>query len=977
MNKLLVFCFILLSGLLTEAMAQSRTVTGRVTDGTNNEGLPGVTVLVKGTQIGSSTDVNGNYSINVPADGTTLVFSFVGFTTTERVIGNATAVNVTLASDAKALGEVVVMGAGGIERQVKEQGYSTTNVTSDELVQGKSPNIATGLTGKVAGLQINAVGSGVNPTVRVVLRGMRSLTGNNQALIVLDNVIVPNEVLGNLNPEDVDNVSVLNGANAAALYGSDASNGAIIITTKKGKKGINTVRVGHTTTLEQISFYPELQDKFGSGYYGGVPHYEPFENQQYGPAFDGSMVEIGRPLENGDIQTIPYSPTRDKYEFWETGVQNQTDFSLSSGTERSTFYVSGQRFASTGTTPNDEYRRIALRINGTHDLGNKLRLNFNSSYTTNTYDITPATADIYDQLLNTPAHIPLTKLRDWQNDPFANPNGYYNEYYRNPYFTIDNQRSKTKNNYLIGNVELKYNPLDWLEFTYRAGITNRNVMSKSTMGVFQFSNYTKSVTNTTAKSDIAGAVGDESTTTNQINSEFQTKFEKAVNDFDFKLIVGNQIRDNSSKTIGVGANGLVNPGLYNVNNRIGEPNAFEANYQARQVGVYGDLTIGYKDYLYLHLTGRNDWNSTLAKENRSFFYPAADIAFTISEAIPALQNNSIINHLKLRGGVSQVGQVNFGTSGITYGAYRLRPTFSPTAGFPFGTLTGYSVGNQIVAPNLNPEMTKGFEFGFDGTFYKDMFETKFTYYATRTIDQTVGTGVSNTTGYSSFLTNTGEVVNRGIESVLFFTPVRNNTWTVTAGGNYTYNRGEVISISSDLPQLALSTGSQAQVYAVANNYFPVLMGSDYNRDDQGRIIVDRFSGLPSIAADQVMLGNTEPIHRLGLEGQVKFKSFRLTTLFEYRGDFYRFHSGASTLDFSGSSARSASFNRDRFVIPNSSFEDPENPGEYIANNNITVNNGSADFWAAGINRDVASNYVTRADYITVGNTSPVSKLQPI
>ncbi len=923
--------------------------------------MPGVTVQLKGSTTASPTDVNGGYSISVPGTGGTLVFSFIGYGNQEIVIGNQSTINVRLATDARTLGEVVVVGAGGIERQVKEQGYSTTQVTSQELTQGRSPNIASGLTGKVAGLQINAVGSGVNPNVRVVLRGNRSLLGNNQALVVLDNVIVPSEILGNLNPEDIESISVLNGASGAALYGSDASNGALVITTKKGKKGVTSIRLAHTTTLEQVSFYPELQTGFGSGYAPGIPSYVPYENQQYGPRFDGSIVQLGKPLANGEIQTVPYSARDDKFDFWETGVQNQTDISLSAGRENSSFYMSAQRFNSQGTTPDDEYNRIALRVNGTFDVTQKLKFSFNTNYTENAYDITSGTAAVYEYLLNTPAHVPLLNYKNWRDNPFANPNGYFNEYYPNPYFHIENNRQESRNNYLIGNVEVKFAPVDWFDLTYRVGISNRNYTNKNYTGIFNYSDYTLDIS--PSKTNIAGAVSDNNFSNTQLTSDVLAGFYKDFNeDFNVKLILGNSIRQNRYTSIGVSATGLVNPDLYNVSNRVGEPGASEGNYLARLIGVFGDVTFGFRDYLFLHLTGRNDWTSVLDEDNRSFFYPAVDVAFTASEAIPALQDNQYVNNLKFRGGWSKVGQVNL-TSGNPFGAYSLLPTFAPTAGFPFGTTSGYSVGNRIVAPGLKPEITEAYEFGFDATLLKEMIEARFTYYNTSTTNQTVPAGVSSATGFSSFLTNTGEVTNKGIESVLRVTPYQTENLTVTVGANYTYNENKVESISADLPRLALSTGGNAQVYAEAGSLFPVLIGTDFERDPQGRIIVDRITGLPTVAAEPVVLGNTEPKHRLGLDFEVRFlKNFRFTSLFEYRGGYNRFHSGGSTFDFSGASARSAAFNRDRFVIPNSSFEDPENPGSFIPNNNITVAGGSSDFWANGLIMNTASTYVTSAEY---------------
>ncbi|MFB9865042.1 SusC/RagA family TonB-linked outer membrane protein [Rufibacter immobilis] len=962
MKKVLLLSLLMLSVLLNEALAQTKTVTGRVTDAASGEGMPGVTVQLKGTSTAAPTGIDGSYSISVPSTGGTLVFSFIGYTNQEIAIANQTTINVRLATDARALSEVVVVGAGGIERQIKEQGYNTTIVKSEELTQGRAQNIAVGLTGKVAGLQINAVSSGVNPNVRVVLRGNRSLTGNNQALIVLDNIIVPNEVLGNLNPEDIESVQVLNGANAAALYGSSASNGAILLTTKKGKKGQASVRVAHTTTLEQVSFQPALQTQYGSGYAAGVPTYVPYENQQYGPRFDGSMVQIGKPLEDGSIQTVPYSARDDKYDFWETGVQNQTDVSLSAGSAdgRSTFYVSAQRLKNKGTTYKDQYNRESVRVNGTHDLGNKLSLAFNTNYTSNLYDLTTQTSNIYDALLQTPAHIPLLDYKDWRNNPFANPNGYYNEYYDNPYFLIDNYREETRNNYLIGNAEIKYAPKEWLNFTYRVGVSNRNVTSKATVGEFRFTEYTKRVSS--SKTDIAGSVSDNSTVRNQLNSDFLAQFIKNVTpDFYVNFIVGHSIRTNYSKSIGVGSSGgLVIPGLYNVSNSaLNNRSASESNFMARQVGVFGDLTLGFRDYLFLHLTGRNDWVSILAPENRSFFYPAADVSFVASEAIPLLRDSEILDNLKLRGGISKVGQVNLGG---TFGAYQLDPTFGVSGGFPYGNLASYTLNNSIVSPDLKPEMTTAWEAGFDVSLKDGFVTASGTYYASSTVDQTVGTNISSATGYTNFLTNTGEVTNQGVEARLAVTPIRNANWTVTLGSNYTYNDSKVVSISADLERLQLSSGGGAQVYAIAGERFPVLLGNDYLRDEQGRVIVDRITGFPASSSTQVNLGNTEPFHRLGADAEVRFKNFRLTALFEYRGGFYRYHNSSASLSFSGSSAETAEYNRERFVFPNSSYFDEETQ-QYVANTNITVRDGGPDFWtSSNFNSNVGSNFTTKGDY---------------
>lgn len=944
------------------AFAQGRKVTGTVTSGEDGLPIPGATVLVKGTTVGTATDLDGQFSLTVPADGKVLVFSFIGTTTQEINVGQKSVIDVIMQPDVQSLNEVVITGAAGIESRRVEMGYNATSIETRDVAQGRAANVAAGLTGKVAGLQINTTGSGVNPNVRVVLRGARSLTGNNEALIVVDNVIVPNSILGNLNPQDIQEITVLNGANAAALYGSAASNGALIVVTKRGKSGQTRVTLGHTVNAETVSFYPEIQNEFGSGTVGGYPQeYVAYENQQYGPRFDGQPRPVGRPLEDGSIQTVPYSNTGSKNDFWNTGITNQTDLSISGGDDNSTNFLSAQFLDNKGTTPSDHYTRASLRFNSTRKFGDKLSVNVSANYVQNRYDITNATAGMFDQILQTPAQIPLTSYKDWRNDPFANPNGYYNEYYDNPYFSIDNERQDSGNDYLVGNVELKYKPVQWIDVTYRVGISNRNSFSKSTTGQFTFTDYTKGISS--SKTDIAGGVSDGTSFNNQILSDLLINFKKPVGeDWFFNLLLGNQLRQNRSKSVSTGANGIVIPGLYNVSNRVGEASAGEGNFRASQIGVFAQFKTAYKDYLFLELTGRNDWVSTLSKANRSFFYPAANVSFVVSEAIAGLKGSKTINQLKLRGGISQVGQVNLGNT-TNFGAYQLQSTFSPSNGFPYGALSGYSLDNRLVAANLEPEITSSFEFGTDFILFDNKINGSFTYYQSETKNQTIPTGVSTATGFSSYLQNTGVVSNQGFETNLNVTVFSHNNFQVNVGGNYTYNDNKVVSIADDLGRLAISSGGNAQVYAVEGKTFPLLIGSSYKRDDQGRIIVDAKSGYPSAAESQIELGNTTPKHRLGVNAEFLYKGFRLYALAEYRGGYKILYDGGGSFDFSGSGITTTYFNRERFTIPNSSYEDPENPGTYIENTNITVTDGGSNFWSDGsFRRNIAENYLVSGDY---------------
>lgn len=964
MKKLLQSLFIFLC-MATAAYAQDRTITGTVTAQEDGLPIPGVSVKVKeASSLGTQTSSDGKFALKVPSNGKTLVFSYLGYATKEVAITSGN-LFIALESDAKSLNEVVVT-AGGLSATKAQLGTASTTVRAEQLTQAKPTNVAAALSGKVAGLQLNVVGSGVNPSYRLVLRGNRSLLGNNEALVVVDNVIVPSSILGNLNPDDIEDLQVLNGGGAAALYGSEASNGALIITTKKGKRGSTSFRVGRTTNAEWVSFYPKLQDRFGSGADSDVQIYTAHENQQYGPAFDGLPRVIGDPLENGAIQTVPYAYNDSKYKFWETGITNMTDFQMSTGDEKSLTFLSAQYLDAAGTTPKDAYNRFTLRLNGDRDFGKGVSMSFNANYVQNRSDITSATSTIYDQLMQTPGNIVVTDYKDWQNNPFANPDGYYNAYYQNPYYTIDSQRRNERNDLLTGNIDLKYKPLDWLRFLYRVNITSRNTSFKQYTDKFVRSAYTKSLGLSSLKNnDIAGNVSDGESFANQLLTEFQTNINKKLTeDLRLDITVGASLRSNTAKGIDVAASGLTFQGLYNIAARTAANiTGSESNTKVNQQAVYADMRLSFKDYLYLHATARNDWFSTLPVANRSLFYPSVDASFIATNAIDALKDNKFLNVLKFRAGYTTVGNVNLA-------AYQLLNTFSQTGGYPYNNNPGYAIGTRTVNPNLKPEKTKGVEGGIDAELWDNRISLSSTLYYTSTTDQIVPVSISSASGFSSYLTNTGEVTNFGSENTLNVVAYRNSNWEVGVGLNYSYFDNKVKSISDAVTRLNLSTGGNAQVVAEAGQTYPMIRGTDYKRDNQGRVIVDARTGYPSATESGVILGNSSPKHIFGANLSVRYKSVRLAAVAEYRGGYVVNSSSAGqSFDFSGSGLRTVAYNRERFVFPNSSYLDPVT-NQYVANTSVTVRDGGAGFWpSSAYNTGIASNYTYSGAYWKIREVS--------
>lgn len=1018
MKNFSLILVLLLSCLWHQATAQDRAVSGRVTDRANGQGLPGVTVLAKGTTVGTSTNADGAFSLNVPASATTLTFSFVGFTSVERPIGNGSNIEVALSTDAKQLGEVVVTGALGIGRQSREIGYATATVDAKEITQARVTNVTNGLTGKVSGLQIQTIGAGINPQVRVTLRGSRSLTGNNEALIVVDGVISTNDVLATINPDDVADISILKGANAAAIYGSQASNGALVITTKKGGT-TPQVTISQTSQFESVAFLPKFQTQFGLGANswnqtrpGFTPdnsidnnedfQYNSFENQQFGPRFDGSVRPVGEQLSDGSVQLLTYEARPDeKRKFFNTAYQAQNAISFSGGDDKTKFYASYQNVHNNGIIPKDKFDRNTFRFNASREIG-RLTVGFDVSYSLAQTDATSnLTRDqsVYWNWFNTSVQVPLTEYKDWRNNKYANPNGYYNAFYFNPYWVLDNNRTLDRRNTLLGDVNLSYKVFDWLRLQYRLGTTNIDQASTNTQDKFLYDPFVLANTNHSSSAQTPGFVQDISSNQQRINSDAFISIDKTFGDINVRAIVGNNVQQYSSRYSFVSSAALAAPGLFNLSNRVGNLDGSDASARYRLYAFYGDLTLGYKDFLYVHGSGRNDNISILSSEQRRLFYPGVDASLIFTNAIPALQELSFLDYGKLRGGITKVGQVNLGgnttsafnsTTGVyqTFGAYALNSTFGLGTGFPFGSLASFTANNGLVNAGLAPEFTVSTEAGIELSFFKRKVSGAVTYYNQNSTGQTVRTDISRATGYSNLLLNAGEVRNQGVEADIAITPIRvENGLTVTVGGNFNYNDNKVISLPNGLPQLALSTGGNAQLYAVADEPYPVLRGSYYERieegPEKGRIKMAATSNAydktdptvyyyPVKASGLKTFGNTQPKYKYGFNTTISYKGFTLAGQGELRTGYVVYNGIGEDLDFTGGGARSVTYDRQNFVYPNSAIpvQDASGTVTYVPNTS-GLTPGGAEFWAQNStwNRTVAENYVTSGKFFKIRELS--------
>lgn len=504
MRKVLSLLAVLVM-LYISAFSQSRSVSGQVSDNAGAP-VPFASIKIKGKNVGTAADREGKFSIQAaPKD--VLVISASGFLEQQVTLGEEASVSISLQAN-EALTEVIVT-AQGIRRRPRELGYSVAKVTNDDIMVGRSPQVAQSLSGKVSGLAIYNVNNSVDPAVKIVLRGYRSLTGTNDALVVIDGLPQPPgsaTMLNLLNPNDIENISVLKGGQAATLYGSDGVNGAIVITTKKGSKGKVKVSYSNATNIENISFLPDYQDQFGSGshYAAGFgtgawkPDYlermkdnwRSYENQQFGDRYDGSLRPAGRVLEDGSVYEIPYAAIPGvRKKIWNTGITTNNQVSVSGGNEMNQFYLSVENNLAEGIVPEDRSKRTGVRLSASTEQG-RLKAGFNLSYVQADYDRT--TFDFYNESINQAAHIPLHELRDWRTNKFASPNAYYNDYFTNPYFRLDNDRTKYGDANISGNFEFTYKLLNWMNLYNRLSVMNNTRNTKNTVGKFQYSSWAKS-----------------------------------------------------------------------------------------------------------------------------------------------------------------------------------------------------------------------------------------------------------------------------------------------------------------------------------------------------------------------------------------------------------------------------------------------------------------------------------------------------
>lgn len=968
MKRVLTILLLLLMAATTDALAQARHIAGRVLD-ERGEGLPGAGITVKGTTTGTVTDVDGNFQLDVPEGSNTLTIQSIGFNAQDVAATDGATVRLTPSSQ-ELQGTVVT--ALAVRREKRSLGYGTTTINSTDLNQANNFSPLTAIQGKTAGVNITSSTGGPGGSTRVVMRGEKSLQGANQALIVVDGIPINNgnRTVGrdersqvdfgnrgnDIDPDDIESISVLKGAVAAALYGEQGANGAIMITTKSGRgrtsDKTNNFQFTTSYTMSDVLKIPEFQNKFGQGDTHGL-YDDRRENFSWGVPFDGQMRPWGQVI-NGRQKVKPYSAQEDNVRsFFNKGQTWENNLQLGGANDNGNYFISLNTMNNKGVVPNTFFDKYSIRFNGEMNFSNKFYSNASINYinTNSRVETQGQGSGLYNQLIQTPRDIPIWELENL-DDPYNSMGlrdengveryGYYGAYTTNPYWTAKYNDNRLRSDHMILNGTIGYKPDEHWNIFNRLGVDMVSDRSQLKIPKYNYLPFEEDYYFASGAPQIQfsnGGYTERSINTLLLNDDLIGTYNyKLSKDFTLSGLVGANLQINRINEIaGIideQENGLVVPGFYNLENATGPVNAINNLTETRRVGIYGQATVNFRDFLFVDATLRNDWNSTVRPKNRILPYPSISGSWVFTEH---LKNNAfainIINYGKIR--------ASYATSANTPAAYVNNPalftraeaaTGFGTVRFPFQGEAGFTQIGAYGDPDIKPEVTKTAEVGTELSLLKDRINVDFTYYSSITTDPIIAAPIAPSSGYSIRNINSGEISNRGVELQLRGTPVRTAsgfTWELL--GTYTKNKNRVESLSPGVTQLLIDGISGAAVYAQVGQPYGAFYATDLLKDPQGRVVVDSATGLPQLDPNQVYKGSYQPRFIASWGTNLSYKGFRFNVLFNTKQGGVFYSRTKAIMAFTGTSKETE--NRDIQVFPNSVYQSAN--GQYVANTNRT------------------------------------------
>jgi TonB-linked SusC/RagA family outer membrane protein len=924
-TSLLVFLFLV--GFIA-TYAQNIQIKGKVTGLDEGNSLPGVSVVIKGTTTGTATDADGNFELSAPADAV-LVFSSIGYAAQEVTVGGQTMINIGLQTETLAVDEVIVT-ALGITRDKKALGYSIQQIDGDEVNRVRETNFVSSLSGKVAGVQVkqaNTMGGSVN----VLVRGSSSLTGNNQAMFVIDGVPVSNDNTNNvikgyngtavqmdgwggydygnaaadLNPDDIESISILKGAAATALYGSRAANGVILVTTKKGvsKKGLGvSVNSGVMFSTIDKATSPKQQNKYGAGYgafYEDATGYffegdingdginelmtPCSEDASWGAKFDPNLMVVQwdamDPTYPNFGEATPWvAPKNDYYTFFETGVKWTNNIALDGGNDKGTFRISYTNIDEKGILPNSKTSRNTVNFSGSYKLTSRFTAEANVSYinnrTTGRYGTGYSGGNVmqsFGQWFET--NVDFAKLKENYITPDGRQrtwnNVYWNDlrpyFFDNPYWVRYKNYSNDGRDRVLGYTKLSYKFTDWLRLNGRASLDyshefqeERTAIGSAITGPLPAYNKFQRV------SSITGG-------------ELFLSVDKNFGFMQLNGLLGVATsEDDIYSTFGTTQGGLAIPDFYSLTNTIAPVSITEANDVSRINSTYGSLNLGFSRLVFVELAGRADKSSTLPANNNLYFYPSVSTSIVLTE-IEALKNSNAVSFAKIR--------INYAQVGNDAPVYSTKPVYAQGDNYD-NQFALFSISNTLLNPELKPERTKSFEAGIEMNFLNNRVGFDLSGYSTVTFDQIMPVTVSNASGYAFNYINGGEISNKGLEVALKGTPVftKSLKWEITV--NWFMNRNKVVKLYEDIDNYLLFSQWDVSVNARVGEPYGNIEGTNFVYTNGKKTVASTGYYLRT-AVDET-LGNINPDWNMGINNAVTFKGLTLSFLVDIQqgGDIY-------------------------------------------------------------------------------------------
>lgn len=924
--------FIVALFLMNLSVMAQIPITGQVTDGSSGDPVPGASVVLEGTTVGTITGADGSYKIEASSESDIIVFSFLGYKTEKVTVGTQRVIDVVLQEDVEQLEEVVVT-ALGIKREKRALGYGAQDVGGEEVSAANPTNVVSALSGKVAGVNVLTSSGQVGASSSVIIRGIKSIQGSNQALFVVDGTPIMNTInsamssstytdFGNaamdIDPSEIESVSVLRGASASALYGSRAANGVILITTKKGgkQKGLG-VELTSSVSFDNVYLLPNYQNEYGQGRngseyewqtnYSDLTYQEFHDLREFRWGIDGSgyrmdwdeswgsrldaglmVAQMDSPVdENGNIIPTPWISRPDNVkDYYETGISTVNNVALSASNDRASGRLTLGHKSQKGTAPNTDMRQINIGIKSAFQLSDKLSFDVNVTYTNLENDNLPQQGNsMRNPLLEFNSwfgrQVDTKYLKEHYEDIVVyegQPKAFnwmmaYDSQHPNPYWNAYKNTMSRERNRVFGNAAITWNVAKGINLIGRLGTDSFNEHRK-----FIYHQYSRDWTDT-YEFATNGNFWEQYRIEKETNADLLLEIEKKVSDFDIFATLGGNYRQAYDQFATTSGANLIVPDFFSTSNYEGEPTVSFTKYKKVTNSVFASANVGFKRYLYLDMTLRGDWSSTLPSDNWNYWYPSANLSFIVTDALGV--ESSWLNYAKIRGGYAVVGNDT--------GPYNLSPVFY-SIGTTFNGVNLFGAQATLPSYNLKPELTNSFEVGAELKFFANRLGLDFTYYDATTKNQLLNVDIPISSGYSSWMKNAGELRNKGYEIQLNGTPVKTNGFRWDMVLNWATNSGEVVELADGLNELQLAYYySYGDVSLMAFPGQPIgdLYGTTFARNDKGDVLIDR-NGMPLTSTESEILGNINPDWFGGFRNTFTYKGFALSALIDFRagGDVF-------------------------------------------------------------------------------------------